>query len=180
MLLRITTLPTDGWTEYATKEDSNSKIFTQLVIPLALIAPIVFLFFALQPGFHLPIWIGVFSCILVFGLNVAVAHIFAVIFEQLAIAMTGSCSRSQSLMLSISFLTPWFILFALFPFIGPAALLGLIWGSYVFSKGVAVLRIVSTEQQRKFCAVGILMAIVVLLMANFFFVGFMSVFAGAT
>lgn len=178
VLFHILSNPSSGWREASETSIKESDLFLHAIVPLSLAAPAIFLLLILQPDFYMPIWIGIICCIFIFGINLTLTHIFAVIYEQLANAMNGNCTRSQALLLATSFLSPWFILLALFPIIGVTALLGFFWGSFVFARGVLILKIVAKELYLKYVAASIFLSIVILLMANFFFVGVMSIFAG--
>ncbi len=170
--------PVNEWRRAALEEISEGGLFKGYCVPLSLISPLLMAPFVLLPGFYLGRTMGLLSCIFIFGINLTLTRLYALIFEAMAIGFGGSCSRISSLKLSSYSLTPWIVSLGLFPFIRELSMLGLLWAFILFVIGTKQLVTIEINNRWKFIALSAFLCLLLLFLSNLFFAGVLGIIAG--
>ncbi len=170
--------PIQEWKKASEEEISESSLFKSYTIRLSLLSPILMAPFVFMPNFYLGTAVGIVSCFFIFGINVALTHLYSVVFEAIAAGLGGTASRIQALKLSTYSLSPWFFMFGMFPILRETALVGLLWSFALFVIGSNHLVTIDPAKRWRFIALSAFLCLVLLFLSNLFFAGILGMIVG--
>ena len=109
------------------------------------------------------------------AISIALTHIWSVLAEAMLVARNYPCSRVEALKITAVSVTPWFLIFSLFPLIGGAVAIGAVWSFTLLKPAIENICEVPANESWKIAIAVFLLWIGSYLFSNLFFAGVLAI-----
>ena len=161
-------------------QGSSSTLYLKYILPLACFPSFIFFLtlFFIQTGDAPPLTMTLISLFVTFVISFALIHVWSLIVEGLLAAQGIACDRLLAVKITILSSSPWFLIFAFFPYLHEGILLGAFWVVTLLPVSYRVLAQTPHNKIFRLSAGTSLLWMATYLFSNLFFIGILSVAGG--